>query len=106
MHYEAYAFAKNSNYPTISSKKNDQKLGQREGFSDVKIYTLKMLLSSNSRRNTVTYFSFFGSQADVLKLNRLYQCKKNSTLDETTSMPSVAVSTELPGMIYFRFNQA
>lgn len=35
MHYDAYAFAKNRNYPTITSKKTGQELGQRQGFSNV-----------------------------------------------------------------------
>ena len=43
MHYDAYAFAKDRRYPTITSKKNDgQQLGQREGFSNVyNIFTFK-----------------------------------------------------------------
>nr|CAH0105035.1 unnamed protein product [Daphnia galeata] len=53
MHYDAYAFAKDRRYPTITSKKNDgQQLGQREGFSN----------------------------SDMLKLNRLYKCETNSTI--------------------------
>lgn len=36
MHYDAYAFAKDRRYPTITSKKSDgQQLGQRNGFSNV-----------------------------------------------------------------------
>lgn len=35
MHYDAFAFAKDSAYPTITAKKKDSKLGQRDGFSEV-----------------------------------------------------------------------
>ena len=37
MHYDAFAFAKDSAYPTITAKKKDSKLGQRDGFSEVHI---------------------------------------------------------------------
>lgn len=40
MHYDAYAFAEDKRYPTITSKKSDEQLGQRNGFSDVHINTL------------------------------------------------------------------
>jgi hypothetical protein len=35
MHYDAFAFAKNRERPTIITKKQGTELGQRRGFSDV-----------------------------------------------------------------------
>ena len=35
MHYDAFAFAKNREQPTIIAKKPGAELGQRRGFSDV-----------------------------------------------------------------------
>lgn len=35
MHYDAFAFAKNRERPTIIAKKSGTELGQRRGFSDV-----------------------------------------------------------------------
>ncbi len=35
MHYDAFAFAKNRERPTIMAKKNGAELGQRRGFSKV-----------------------------------------------------------------------
>ena len=37
MHYDAYAFAKNPRKPTIVSRKPGAVLGQRKGFSEVKL---------------------------------------------------------------------
>ncbi|KZS15490.1 Metalloendopeptidase [Daphnia magna] len=65
MHYDAYAFAEDKRYPTITSKKSDEQLGQRNGFSD----------------------------SDVLKLNRLYKCKTNSS--EQTSVTTSPAATRL-----------
>ncbi|EFX88792.1 hypothetical protein DAPPUDRAFT_311166 [Daphnia pulex] len=66
MHYDAYAFAKDRRYPTITSNKNDdQQLGQRQGFSN----------------------------SDVLKLNRLYQCETNSTW---STIPPLVTTTDSP----------
>ncbi len=49
MHYDAYAFAKNVAYPTITAKKKDGKqLGQREGFSEVlRDEKLERILNTN-----------------------------------------------------------
>lgn len=41
MHYDAFAFAKNRERPTIIAKKNGPQLGQRRGFSDVSATLIK-----------------------------------------------------------------
>jgi len=71
MHYGPYAFARNRYKPTIIAKKGNGELGQRKGFSPV----------------------------DLMKLNKLYQCKAGGgglgPIQSTTIAPMV--STELPG---------
>ncbi|KAK4020421.1 hypothetical protein OUZ56_002401 [Daphnia magna] len=69
MHYDAFAFAKNRERPTIIAKKQGTELGQRRGFSDV----------------------------DVMKLNKLYECGKNGGVSTVTTTMAPLVSTELPG---------
>ncbi|EFX77172.1 hypothetical protein DAPPUDRAFT_305917 [Daphnia pulex] len=69
MHYDAFAFAKNRERPTIITKKQGTELGQRRGFSDV----------------------------DVMKLNKLYECGKNGGVSTVSTTMAPLVSTELPG---------
>jgi len=63
MHYGAYAFANNRNYPTILVVKNDNgcEIGQREGFSNT----------------------------DIRKLNKLYGCGSSSYGEEKTAVKAM-----------------
>lgn len=98
MHYDAYAFAKNVAYPTVTAKKKDGKqLGQREGFSEV-------LRDKKRKRilNTNFNFSSFFYKADVLKLNRLYKCETSSNEKSNSTISPLIMPTESPGT-YLKF---
>ena len=103
MHYDAYAFAKNPRKPTIVSRKPGAVLGQRKGFSEVKLasrfaqrstdqYTIYLRLSHCAcrliRRNWIDFTSV---AAQILLSRQQLLCR--------SSRPSYPVMS-----LYFAYN--
>lgn len=82
MHYDKFAFAKDTKVPTIFARSGGN-LGNTMGFSKVG--------STHRSFSPVLANNYLDSQSDLVKINRLYQCE--SPVSPTTTAPSTVKTT-------------